>query len=61
MACCDCCIGVPPIRPPINVSEQSDTFKVSDMNLSNCNKINNPLLNYSNNCSSIADLISNIR
>lgn len=32
MACCDCCIGVPPIRPPISVSEQSDALRVSDIN-----------------------------
>lgn len=28
MACCDCCVGVSPIRPPINLTEQSDSIKV---------------------------------
>jgi hypothetical protein len=29
MACCNCCIGVPPIRPPISLNEQSESLKVS--------------------------------
>lgn len=29
MACCNCCIGVSPVRPPINVNEQSESLKVS--------------------------------
>lgn len=29
MACCTCCIGVSPIRPPIIMNEQSEALRVS--------------------------------